>query len=440
MTTRRSEDGLPSIRGRLSRALVATALAWGVVVTAAVWVVVRHEVDELLDDALHESAEILGALLGADADPGVTRRGVAGVMPAPPHDERLIWQLVDASGTQVLLRSHKAPEAPLRNGRQTGFGDADGGWRVIGLVLPGPPERLLYVAQDGQERQEAQTEAARYTAGAALGIGLLAVAWLRRQVGRELTTLTTMSSAVAAYDPVADPVALPSADRQELEPVRAAIVALGSRLARRLQGERAFTAHAAHALRTPLAGVDAQLALALREAPEALRPRLERTREATRRLHRVVTALLALFRSGAEPVRQRLDLRSLVMHLPFPTLSIHVAEAVPLPADPDLLLAALLNLVDNAVRHGARQVTLSSRAESPAGGWIVRIEDDGAGMSAATRESLQQAIDAQRYEALPGLGLMLADQVARAHAGGVRLVPAESGCVVELTVREPVAG
>jgi len=42
--------------------------------------------------------------------------------------------------------------------------------------------------------------------------------------------------------------------------------------------ERAFNAHAAHALRTPLAGLDAQIAVALREAPEPLQGRLERIR------------------------------------------------------------------------------------------------------------------------------------------------------------------
>ena len=73
---------LPSIRGRLSQALVATTLAWGLVVTAAVWGVVRHEVDELLDDALHESAEIVGALLLADLPSMQAHYGAVGVMPA----------------------------------------------------------------------------------------------------------------------------------------------------------------------------------------------------------------------------------------------------------------------------------------------------------------------------------------------------------------------
>ena len=76
--------------------------------------------------------------------------------------------------------------------------------------------------------------------------------------------------------------------------------------------ERAFTAHAAHALRTPLAGMDAQLAVALREAPLALQPRLQRVREASGRLQRVLAALLTLFRSDLALHRAPLDLPALI--------------------------------------------------------------------------------------------------------------------------------
>ncbi|MFO1266659.1 MAG: histidine kinase dimerization/phospho-acceptor domain-containing protein [Rubrivivax sp.] len=81
----------------------------------------------------------------------------------------------------------------------------------------------------------------------------------------------------------------------------------GARLAANAAAERAFSAHAAHALRTPLAGLEAQLAVAQREAPPALQGRLARMRGATTRLSHVVTALLALFRSGSELKRVPVD-------------------------------------------------------------------------------------------------------------------------------------
>jgi len=96
-------------------------------------------------------------------------------------------------------------------------------------------------------------------------------------------------------------------------------------------------------------------------------------------------------------------------------------------ADADLLSAALLNLLDNALRHGAATVTLST----PRPG-VLRVQDDGPGVEPAHRVALQQAIDAEAYEGRTGLGLMLADLVARAHGGGLTLPAVEHGFAVEL--------
>src|SRR5690606_39299316 len=95
------------------------------------------------------------------------------------------------------------------------------------------------------------------------------------------------------------------AGRRELEPVHAAIETLASRLSARIANERAFAAHAAHSLRTPLAGIDAQLAVALRECPPGMRDRLQRIRGATTRLQGIVAALLGLFRARGALQRER---------------------------------------------------------------------------------------------------------------------------------------
>ncbi len=215
-----------------------------------------------------------------------------------------------------------------------------------------------------------------------------------------------------------------------------AIDALGQRLARRLGSERAFSAHAAHALRTPLAGIDVQLAVALREAPESLQPRLQRVREAAHRLQRVVSALLSLFRSSDEPKPQTLDLAALCSRLHVEGLQVQVEAGALLRADPDLLAAALLNLLDNALRHGARQVHISLPAPQ-----TLRLLDDGRGCTPEQREALRQGLQAQRQggsepvdpvHGLSGLGLLLADLVARAHGGALELPEVEQGFAVEL--------
>ena len=80
-----------------------------------------------------------------------------------------------------------------------------------------------------------------------------------------------------------------------------AVERLGQRLAGQLRSERAFSAHAAHSLRTPVAGVTAQVELLLKRAPEELRPKLQLVLEAMRRLAGVIEALLTMARSGRVP-------------------------------------------------------------------------------------------------------------------------------------------
>jgi signal transduction histidine kinase len=334
--------------------------------------------------------------------------------------------VVDAS-QHVLARSSGAPELALAATATAGFFDALG-WRVYGTTL-GSDGRTLYVAQTRAERAEAQFEVAMNSVLAALAVSLLVYFWLRARLRHELVPLQHLSQRLLEHEPLASGATLGPAERSELQPVHSAIDQLGQRLSKRLAQERAFTAHAAHALRTPLAGIDAQLAVSLRECPEALRPRLQRAREAAGRLQRVVAALLTLFRSDGDIERQAVDLERLLRQFPLERVQVEVDAAQPLQADVDLLAAALANLLDNAQRHGASHIQVSTPAPQ-----TLRLDDNGPGVSAERRQALTSALDAQAYDVVPGLGLTLADLVARAHGGRLRLVePARGrGFAVEL--------
>jgi two-component system OmpR family sensor kinase len=423
--------GLPSIRRRLSLAIGQVALAWGVGASLLVGWAAHHEIDELMDSTLQESAEILFGVLSFNA--ASLPLGSAGAMPAPPHDERLLWQLVGADQA-VLLRSHQAPAEAMLLAPQPGLADAPGGWRVYAMRFPARGEgTVLLVAQTELERSEATLEASLTTAGAALLVGLLCAFWLRQRVQFELLPLRALTRTVKDFHPTEAGATLAPATRKELRPIRDAILDLGGRLALRVDSERAITAHAAHALRTPLAGLAAQLAVAMREAPPELQPRIQKARQASLRLQRVVTALLTLFRSGVEPQWQRIDLATLVHSLPMEGLQVQVAS--PTDAfwmDPDLLAAALLNLLDNALRHGASHVDI--HAERRGNEAVLRIRDDGPGVTAERLAQLQEALATQRYEQAMGLGLMLTDLVVRAHRGQLCLPAQERGFALDITL------
>jgi K+-sensing histidine kinase KdpD len=100
--------------------------------------------------------------------------------------------------------------------------------------------------------------------------------------------------------------------------------------------------------------------------------------------------------------------------------------------DPDLLAAALLNLLDNALRHGASRVEI--QAEQRGTEAVLRIRDDGPGVTPERLAELQAALATQRYEQAMGLGLMLTDLVVRAHRGRLSLPAQERGFALDITL------
>ena len=403
-----------SIRGRLVRALALWSVLWCLALGVALWFVVQEEVEELLDDSLQSAAEGLIGPLALNVNV-LARPRAASSAPASLN-RRFTWQLVShRHGAEIVAAADTAPRTPMHTAPKAAFSDVPG-WRVFGMSS-GRDGQMLYVAQSREERLEIGFEMAMAVLLTGAPMALLAMLWLNARARREMQPLQDLSLRLTNYDPLMPGASLGPAVRDELIPVHAAINALADRLTRRIAHERAFTSHAAHALRTPLAGIDAQLAVALREeASEPVRARLHRVRTAADRLQRVVIALLTMFRSGAEVVRTHIDLNELVARLAVQDLVTVADESLGLSADADLLTAAVLNLVDNAVRHGGGTVTLSTPAPN-----VLRVHDDGPGVDSARRSVLQQAIDTQDYAGRTGLGLMLADLVARAHDGSLVL-------------------
>ncbi len=112
--------------------------------------------------------------------------------------------------------------------------------------------------------------------------------------------------------------------------------------------------------------------------------------------------------------------------------------AATLHADPDQLEQMFINLLANAVdaslANGAQSVRIGWRLDEA--GIAVTIEDRGLGI--ANTENLFVPF----YTTKPagsGVGLALAQQIARAHGGEIRLVNREDGEGARATVRLPVA-
>lgn len=66
--------------------------------------------------------------------------------------------------------------------------------------------------------------------------------------------------------------------------------------------------------------------------------------------------------------------------------------------------------------------------------YVISLVDDGPGVTPAQFDRLTTALASQNYERGLGLGLMLADLVARAHHGSVRLLELTRGFGVEFSL------
>jgi len=111
-----------------------------------------------------------------------------------------------------------------------------------------------------------------------------------------------------------------------------------------------------------------------------------------------------------------------------------------IPGDAALLKQALMALLGNAIEAmehwpGPREVSVSTEAK--ADGVSIRVADTGPGMGAGERERACEPFFTTRPGRI-GLGLSLADGVARLHGGTLTIGGTPGGCEVEirLPVRE----
>jgi signal transduction histidine kinase len=223
------------------------------------------------------------------------------------------------------------------------------------------------------------------------------------------------------------------------------------RAARVERWRSALTATLAHDLRSPLTAVQIVLE-SIRDDPEMDRQsRLDLVEVALRqsnRMMRLAAGLLDVERVDAHgtlrldrtlvPVRDAV--RQAVGYLDTTDVKVEVVPDLTVEADPQRLEQILVNLVANALRHGAPPVVVRGYVES--GTACIEVSDHGPGVppQAVPRLFTRFAqVDAEPGSV--GLGLWIVDQLARAHGGSVRYEPGDPGArfVVTLPLRPRTA-
>jgi two-component system, OmpR family, sensor histidine kinase TctE len=240
------------------------------------------------------------------------------------------------------------------------------------------------------------------------------------------------------------PIALQQAP-QEVHSLAGAVNQLLAAVERSVSQEKRFINDAAHQLRTPLAGLKAQLDLALTEtdAP-AHQERLLKVNAGVERASHLVHQLLQLARSESDVPMQPLDAVQLARSIAQEAAPAALAAGVdfgyegPQPDAPLmiqgqalLLREALNNLIDNAVRYAGRGASVTLRVKTLAGGTgsmgkqvVLEVEDNGPGLPAQELprifERFYRASDAPGGA---GLGLAIVREIAQRHGGQVMAEP-----------------
>jgi two-component system OmpR family sensor kinase len=433
------------------RLTLAFALAMAVLLAAAGFFVYRHVAGDLarsLDQSLRSRAQDLSALV---ADGGSVR-GTSGDL---VEQGESFSQVIDASGKVAdatrplgagpLLTGSElahARRAPLFTDRPSVPG-LDEPARM--LAVPLGSGRVLVVGATRENRAEtlSSLRTAFLIGGplallvASLGGYALASAALRPIEGMGRRARSISATSIDERLPVPD-------TNDEVARLSETLNEMLARIADGVARERRFVADASHELRTPLTLLKTELELALRHgrSPEELRAAIASAARESDRLGRIADDLLVLARSeqGRLPLRlEEVDVRDVLDGVAARFAgqasatgrAIAVEDGRPLVVSADRLRLeqALGNMVDNAFRYGAGDVSLAADARD--GSVEVHVLDEGPGFADGflehAFERFSRGAPGNPDEDGSGLGLAIVETIAAAHGGTASAVNRPGG-------------
>ncbi|MFT3799361.1 sensor histidine kinase [Microbacterium sp.] len=287
------------------------------------------------------------------------------------------------------------------------------------------------------------------------GVAVLAAWWLSRRSLERIARITATAREITR-EGLHRRLDLPG-PRDELTELGDTIDGMLDRLDDAFERQDRFIAGASHELRTPLTTTRTLLEIPLAQGrvPAELTPAVRGALEANERSERIIAALLTLARStqaSAEVAALPVDLSELVRASLDERASETASRGVTVDApdasvlvvtDAELVRIAVGNLVENAIRHnldhGRIRITTASDDAVR-----LRIENDGRELTgdevARLTEPFHRGERTRLAGSGTGLGLTLADTIARALGGSLELAPrALGGLVATLTLPHPRA-
>ena len=377
-----------------------TAVAW-LLVLGLTWYETDHELNELLDAHLAQTASFLVSQSG---DGHADHSDFTSSPILHKYQPRVAFQIWHEG--ELVVRSEKAPLAPFRNDRQSGLTDrnVDGQvWRIFSTQGQ-EKDMWIHVAELGKYRHDilyAGLESAILPLLLVFPLLALFIWWsIRvsleplRHLGQEIGLRKASS-----LQPLAGDAAV-----QEVQPLVQALNQLFKRVEIQMASERQFTSDAAHELRTPVAAIrmQAQVAMGASE-PIAQSQAMQALLQGCDRATRLISQLLELSRLdaaevhpdavAAEPVdviaitRQQLAESGHAWLTKNQTLNFEAPEMLRLKLRPEWLSIVVRNLIDNASRYSPEGSSLQVSWQAGSRPTLT-VEDSGSGMTQIDRDRL----------------------------------------------------
>jgi two-component system, OmpR family, osmolarity sensor histidine kinase EnvZ len=272
----------------------------------------------------------------------------------------------------------------------------------------------------------------------ALALSLLAAYLLVSRLNRPLRALAQAAGAIGegkTPEPIAE------SGPEEIRTLSHAFNQMSKDLAR-LDADRALIlAGVSHDLRTPLSRL--RLGLEMSGADPQLRDGMTADIE---EMDRTINQFLDFARTDGGEALQDADLSAIAAEVAEHyrrhghTVATDLATVPELPLQRMAMRRVILNLVDNALRYGEREVGIAVRPEGH--GVVLEVTDRGPGIPASEVERLKRPFTrlevARSDKGGAGLGLAIVERVVRAHHGTLELLPRPGGGLV-VEIRLPIA-
>ena len=307
------------------------------------------------------------------------------------------------------------------------------------IVMAGPHGMVVVVGRSIQKELSELRSLAGSVLGTGLAVLLLGVAggwFIAKRAIRPIQAISSTAESISASD-FSRRIDIESTET-ELGGLATVLNTTFDRLQEAFEDQARFTADASHELRTPVAAILAQTAMARRKERSAdeYREVIDACYVVAKRMKSLVDGLLTLARTDADNLdlrHEEFDLRKTAEECSRMVEAIAVKrglsfeidlEPVKLRGDADRISQVVTNLLTNAVRYNRKGGRVAVALREEGADVVLSVSDTGVGISPEDQARIFDRfyrVDKARSRRVggSGLGLAISKAIVEAHGGTI---------------------